>query len=33
MQDLVVDRLVKRYGPRFAVREVSLAVDGRARQD
>src|SRR5260370_9966110 len=28
MQDLVVvDRLVKRYGPRFAVREVSFAIE------
>ena len=34
MQDLVVvDRLVKRYGPRFAVPDVSFAVDGRARPD
>jgi hypothetical protein len=30
MQDLVVYLLVKRYGPRFAVRDVSFAVDGRA---
>ena len=34
MQDLVVvNRLVKRYGPRFAVPDVSFAVDGRARPD
>ena len=34
MQHLVVvNRLVKRYGPRFAVPDVSFAVDGRARPD
>jgi hypothetical protein len=34
MQHLVVvNRLVKRYGPRFAMPDVSFAVDGRARPD
>jgi hypothetical protein len=34
MQDpVVVNRLVKRYGPCFAVPDVSFAIDGRAPPD
>jgi hypothetical protein len=31
MDHVVVNRLVKRYGARFAMPDVSFAVDGRVR--